>query len=379
MSLFKLARGRLALLGVLAVAVLAVFAAGCGSDDSDDGGDSGGASTTAADEKFGDVQLTVGAWGGAIDKQTKASYLDPYAAEGGSTAVFDAAPAAQLARLQAQSKAGNVTWDVLDSVGADAAWPLNAEGLLEPLPADLKSHLEEELGADKVTDFGFTHANIAHVIVCNMDKVDKCPKDMAEFFDVEQFPGSRMFPGVGPLTAAAMAQSASGVSGDEIANEPPDLDAVFAKLDEVKPEVKVFFTSGDQQEQIMRSGEADMGIMWSGRAYALAAQGMNLEINWDGGVYEPSYWAVAKDAPNKDAGFALLRYIADNAEGQAEWAEALHYSVPSPKAIDMVPANIQKELADTPSNFEKIVVPNYPWYAENTEELNKRYQDYVGG
>ncbi len=378
MDVIRFIRRRSALLGVVAIAVLAVFAAGCGSDDS---GDSTSASSggTSTDEKFGDVRLTVGGWGGAINKQTQLSYLDPYKAEGGSSAVFDDAPATQLARLQAQNKAGNVTWDVLDSVGADAAWPMHAEGLLEPLPADLKSHLEEVLGEERVTDFGFTHANIAHVIACNMDKVDACPKTMAEFFDVEKYPGSRMFPGVGPLTAAAMAQSASGVDGKAIQNDPPDLDAVFDKLDEVKPGVDVFFTSGDQQEQIMRSGEADMGIMWSGRAYALKSQGMNLEINWDGGVYEPSYWAVAKGAPNKEAGFALLRWIADNAKGQAEWAEALHYSVPNPKALEMVPENIRAELADTPSNFEQIVVPNYPWYAENTKELNQRYQDFVGG
>lgn len=372
-------RSRAVLLGVVAVALLSVLAVGCGGDDSDDGsaGASGGGAQGAAD--FGDVQLTIGGWGGAINEQTRKSYLAPYEAQGGSSAVFDNAPAAQLARLQAQARSGNVTWDALDSAGADSAWPLHAEGLLEPLPADLKADLVEVLGEDKVTDFGFTHANIAHVIVCDMEKVDACPKTMAEFFDVEQYPGSRMFPGVGPLTAAAMAQSALGLSKEEIANEPPDLDAVFEKLEEVKPAIDVFFTSGDQQEQIMRSGEADMGIMWSGRAYALADQGMDLEINWEGGVYEPSYWAVTADAPNQDAAFALLRYIAENAKGQAEWAEALHYSVPNPKALEMVPDKIRAELADTPSNFEQIVVPNYPWYSENTAELNHRYQDFVSG
>jgi putative spermidine/putrescine transport system substrate-binding protein len=359
----------------LLVALLALAIAACGGDDGDSG-DSGGGS---GDELFGDVQLTIGGWGGTINKQTNISYLQPYEAEGGSSAVFDNAPAAQLARVQAQHRSGNVTWDVLDSIGADGAWPLHAEGLLEPLPEDLKEHLTEVLGPRKVTDFGFTHANIAHVIACNMDKVDKCPKSMEEFFDIEQFPGSRMFPGVGPLTAAAMAQSAMGIPAEEIENEPPDLDAVFQKLDEVKPAVDVFFTSGDQQEQIMRSGEADMGIMWSGRAYALAAGGMNMEVNWEGGVYEPSYWAAVKDGPNTEAAFALMEWIAENAEGQAEWAEALHYSVPNPEALELVPEETRAELADTPENFDQIVTPNYPWYSENTEELNTRYQDWVGG
>lgn len=358
--------GRLTLvLGVVAALVVAV---GCGDDDD---GNGGGGSEPA--------ELTVGAWGGTIDKATKAYYTDPYSDETGDSFVFDDAPAAQLARLQAQNKAGNVTWDLLDSVGADNAWPLYEEQLLEPLPAGLKARLTAELGKDKVTDFGFTHANIAHVVVCNLDQVDKCPKNMAEFFDVEQFPGSRMFPGIGAITATAMAQSALGVPPEQIANDPPDLDAVFGKLDEVKPEIKVFFTSGDQQEQVMRSGEADMGIMWSGRAYALKAQGMNLEINWDGGVYEPSYWAVPAGAPHKQAAFKLIEWIATNVDGQSQWANELHYSVPNPKALDKLPANVQEELADTPSNFEQIVTPNYPWYAQNTKAVDGRFQDYVKG
>lgn len=363
---------------LLAAVGLLVFVAGCGSDDSAKKSDGAAGSSTASDAAK-PVKLTVGAWGGTIDKATKAYYTDPYAKETGNSFVFDDAPAAQLARLKAQNKAGNVTWDVIDSAGSDNAWPLHEAGLLAPLPADLKERLIAELGAGKVTDFGFSHANIGHTIICNMDKVKACPKNMAEFFDAKKFPGARMFPGIGSITAAAMAQSAMGLSPEQIASEPVDTDAVFKKLDELKPAIKVFFTSGDQQEQIMRSGEADMGIMWSGRAYAIKAQGMNAEINWDGGVYEPSYWAVAKGSKNEAAGFKLLEYIAKNVDGQAKWANELHYSVPNPKALATLPQNIQDELADTPSNFEKIVTPNFAWYAKNTQELDGRFQDFVKG
>jgi spermidine/putrescine-binding protein len=356
---------------------MVVVLGGCGDDDAKSGSGSGSGSAAGAGAE--PVKLTVGAWGGTIDKATKAYYTDPYTEETDNTFVFDDAPAAQLARVKAQTKAGNVTWDVMDSVGGDNAWPLHAEGLLEPLPADLKDTLIAELGEGKVTDFGFTHANIAHVVVCNMDEVEVCPKTMAEFFDIEKFPGSRMFPGIGAVTVTAMAQSALGVSPEEITNEPPDVDAVFEKLEEVKPEIKVFFTSGDQQEQVMRSGEADMGIMWSGRAYALKAQGMNVEVNWGGGIYEPSYWTVPAGAPNAKAAFEFMEWLAKNVDGQAKWANELHYSVPNPKALESLPADIQEELADTPSNFEKITTPNYAWYAENTKLLDGPFQDYVKG
>jgi putative spermidine/putrescine transport system substrate-binding protein len=366
------------LAGVLGAVAVMAFVAGCGSDDKKSS-TGAAASTTTGEASAEPVKLTIGAWGGTIDKATKKYYTEPYTAETKNTFVYDDAPAAQLARIKAQNKAGKVTWDVVDSAGSDNAWPLHAAGLLAPLPADLKAKLVAELGEGKVTDFGFSHANIGHTITCNMDKVKVCPKNMAEFFDVKKFPGSRMFPGIGSITVAAMAQSALGISPADITSKVPDVDAVFKKLEEVKPAVKVFFTSGDQQEQVMRSGEADMGIMWSGRAYALKAQKMNVEINWEGGVYEPSYWAVVKGSPNEAAGFKFLEAIAKNIKGQAGWANDLHYSVPNPKALATLPQNIQDELADTPSNFDKIVTPNYAWYAENNKALDSRFQDYVKG
>jgi putative spermidine/putrescine transport system substrate-binding protein len=361
-----------ALLGLLAAALLV---AACGSDDnsSDGGSSSGGSSSTKP------VKLTIGGWGGAIDKETKLTYTGPYTAETKNTFVFDDAPAAQLARLKAQAKAGKITWDLVDSIGADNAWPADADGLLAKLPADVKANLVKQLGEGKVTDFGFTHANIAHVIACDMDKVKVCPKTMAEFFDTNKFPGARMFPGVGPLTAAAMAQSVLGVSPEAIKNDPPDLTAIFNKLKELKPSIKAFFTSGDQQLQIMRGGEADMGIMWSGRAYALKAEGMKMEINWQGGVYEPSYWAVTAGSKNKAAGFKFLEWLAGNVKGQAQWAKDLHYSVPNPKAPATLSPELQAELADTPSNFAKIVTPNYPWYAKNADALNTQFENFVKG
>lgn len=356
-------------LGVL-LAAAALAVAACGGDDGEETGAEGGGS---------DATLTIGGWGGAINEATQQFYLSPYKEAAGPDARFVDAPGTQLARVKSQAQAQNIEWDALDSVAGDAAFTLAGDDLLAPLPAELKQTLETELGAERVTDFGFSHANVGNVIVCDMDKVKACPKTMAEFFDVERFPEDRMFGGIGAMMAVAAAQSAAGVPPEEIKSQPPDLDQAFAKLDEVKPKVRVFWTSGDQQLQIMRSGEAAMGIMWSGRAYELIDEGMDLEVNWDGGVYEPSYWAVVKGAPNEAQAFDLLEWIATNPEAQSKWAESLNYSVPNPDALDMLPPEFASKLADEPDNFAKLVTPNFEWYAQNTQELNSRYEDFVRG
>jgi putative spermidine/putrescine transport system substrate-binding protein len=365
---------------VLAVATAALVVAllsACGS--------SGGASSNSSSGSGGgqsgggSKKLVIGDWGGIIDKTTKAAYTDPFAKETGISSTFVDAPGTQLAGLQAQAKAGKIQWDVLDSVDGGSGFTLFSKGLLAPLPADLKSKLVSDFGADKVTDFGFAHGSIANVIVCNMDKMKTCPTSMAEFFDTQKFPQPRMFGGIEPIEAITAAQVASGVPAAQTATTDVDMDAAFAKLKALKPKVKAFWQSGDQQQQIMRGGEVSMGIMWCDRAAELNAEGMHLKIVWPGAAYEPSYWTAVKGAPNEAGALKLLGWIADHPEAQAQWGKTVHDSVPSPKAIEMVPNSIRLEMSDYEPNFKQLAMPNFEWYTKNGPALDKAYENFLRG
>jgi putative spermidine/putrescine transport system substrate-binding protein len=353
----------LAVLLTLAATTLAA----CGDDA--DGEESGGGSNAT---------LTVGSWGGVLDEAIQDAYLDPFEADGGAAGRTVAAPGVHVARIEAQNQAGEVEWDLVDPAG-DAAFILNQKGYLAELPDDLRSTLEDEMGPERVTSFGFAHGNIANVIVCNMERMKTCPRNMEEFYDVERFPQRRTFAGIGPMLAATTAQVASGVSRDETAETPLDLDATFGQLERIKPKIEVFWQSGDQQEQVFRSGGADMGIIWSNRAYRLRESGMDVEINWTDGAYEPGYWAVLEGAPNEDEAFDLLEWIGTHPQAQAEWAEAVGSSVSHPEAFDALPKPLVEESADNPENFELLAIPNFEWYSENTKELDDRYRDFVRG
>jgi putative spermidine/putrescine transport system substrate-binding protein len=361
-------RGWIHALALLSLTVAcALSLAACGDDG--DGEEGGQAS---------DVTLTLGSWGGAFDEATRNAYLEDFESEVGPKARFEAAPGTQLARIEAQNEAGEIEWDAA-TMTADAAFILDEKGYLAELPEDLRTRLEQAVGAEKVTRFGFADGNIGNVIVCNMDRMKTCPKDMAEFYDVERFPQSRTFAGIAPIMAITTAQVASGVPRSETATTPVDMDAAFEQLDRIKPKIDVFWQSGDQMEQVMRSGEADMGILWSNRAYSLAADGMNLRINWTDGALEPGYWTVLEGAPNPDEAFELIEWIATHPKAQAKWAAEHHSSPGNPAAIELLPAKLATELADNPRNFERMAIPNFEWYATHTDELNRRYQDFVRG
>jgi putative spermidine/putrescine transport system substrate-binding protein len=52
---------------------------------------------------------------------------------------------------------------------------------------------------------------------------------------------------------------------------PMDIEPAFKKLDQIKPHIKVWWTQGNQSQQLIRDGEIDMMSIWNARASELAA------------------------------------------------------------------------------------------------------------
>jgi len=348
-------------LGALAVLSICVGLGACGS--------SGKSSST----------LTIGDWGAPIDEATQKAYTNQFDAENHLKSQFVDAPGVQLARVEAQNQAKQIQWDAVDSLDGGSAYTLYAKGQLAPLPAATKMRFEKELGAQKVTPFGFSHGSLGDVIVCNTDKMKSCPSNMAQFYDTKQFPQQRMFGGIEPIEAVTTAEVAAGMPITQTATTPVDVKAVIKTLEGLKPKIKVFWQSGEQQQQIMRSGEVPLGIMWSDRAYQLISQGVKLKVVWTGGAYEPSYWAVLKGAPNSTDASKLLEFIASHPKSEATWAEIVHDSVPNPLALTYLPPSIGSQLADNPMNLEQLATPNFPWYANHSNELNTAYENFLRG
>jgi putative spermidine/putrescine transport system substrate-binding protein len=327
----------------------------------------------------GTTKLTIAGWGGALDEGTKKSYLAPFDAENKTTSQFADAPGTQLAGVESQNKAKQIQWDALDSVDGGTAYTLAAKNKLEPLPASLKAKFEGELGAKNVTSFGFAHGNLGNVIVCNMDKMKTCPANMAQFYDTKMFPQSREFGGIISIEAATTAEVAAGMPISQTATTPVDVKAAIKTLEGLKPKIKVFWQSGDQQVQAMKSGQVSMGIMWSNRAYELASQGAKVKIVWLDGAYEPSFWTVLKGAPQAQTAFKLLAWIADHPKNEAQWAQEIHISVPNAAALNYIPKSFSEQLADNPVNYKQLAIPNFGWYAKHGTELDTAYENFLRG
>jgi putative spermidine/putrescine transport system substrate-binding protein len=322
-----------------------------------------------------DGELVLASWGGVFTETTVSAFADPFSQESGVDVVIADAPGEHVAQVQAQVQANRVTWDVIDSLDAASAEFLWAEGLLEPMPEDLKARLRDISVDGAVTDFGILQSSISTITVCNPDEAQRCPTTPAEFFDTESFPGPRSLHD-NALGTIMFALAADGVPYDQMF--PLDVDRAFAKLETIKDDVRAWWVSGDQSQQVLRDREVVMGTIWNGRAKGLVDGGMTqLEISWDGARYGPAYTVVVKGAPNRDAAFAYLEWYATHPEAQADWATVLGYGVSHEQAVQSLSEDLRRWLPTNPENLSQSIPEDAGWWVENRESVERRWREFL--
>ena len=355
--------------GALAATLaLGVFAAACG-------GGSGAPGAAAGGDGAEGGGITLATWGGAYTKADVAHFLQPFERESGTTFRTADAPGEFVAKLEAQAKAGNVQWDVLNPDEADAE-VLAGNGLLQKLPADVRARIVKAVGAGNVSDYGVSVADYADVIVCNPAAVKRCPRTPAEFWDTEGFPGPRAMYGDGWVENLLFALEADGVPTDQLF--PVDVARAYRKLDAIKSHVDVWWTSGDQSQQILRDEEVGMAIMWDGRAYQLEQQGLDVEISHTGATVHREMFVVPKDAPNPKQAFAFLEWYATHPEEGAKWVEEMRYGVANPQALEHLPDDVARTIATHPDNLRQSVRLDVPWMTANRAQLFPRWNSWLG-
>ena len=143
-------------------------------------------------------EMTIVSWGGAYTASQKNAYHDPYSANTGVTIINDDSSAEAVAKLRAMNEAGNVTWDVVDVVAADAirlcdeglALEINADEQLAPAPDGTPA--SQDFGDLLVSDCFIPQIVYSTTFGYRTDLVgDTPPTDVCAVFDTEAYPGKR--------------------------------------------------------------------------------------------------------------------------------------------------------------------------------------------
>jgi putative spermidine/putrescine transport system substrate-binding protein len=219
------------------------------------------------------------------------------------------------------------------------------------------------------------YGNSAIVIACNPSMVTKCPTDAMELFDVKDYPGSRAVDAADPASALQYALQAEGVNRFQMVDW--QLPRAFAKLQQFKPNVAVWTTSGSQMVQVMADKTAAISIMWASRLNALKKEIPNLKVSWNSATTDSEGWVVPKGAPNADVAFTFIDWWGKQQKAQADWLKVIGAVVPGKE----VPKLVSTDTADSlPAAHGVHAVPAFDnWGAVHSQEIAKDWLTFLAG
>lgn len=277
-----------------------------------------------------------------------------------------------LGKLRAMVQSGNVEWTVTEMGGPDAVIAERA-GLLEPLDHSIidMSRFPKNLQNRK---FVFPKSAYSTVIGFRSDVLKGGgPKNWADFFDVQKFPGPRTMQNT-PIENLEFALMADGVPMDKL--YPLDVERAFRKLDQLKRHVAAWWTTGAQSAQLLVDKEAVIGTAWNGRYYSAMKQGLPITMEWNQGAIKESAFGIPKGARDAVWGQRLLAVMAD-ARLQARYADEVGYPGLNLDATQYTNKDIVPFLPTSPENLPRQFWVNLEWWADNGPAIQERWARWL--
>jgi putative spermidine/putrescine transport system substrate-binding protein len=264
------------------------------------------------------------------------------------------------------------------------------EGLLEPIdasilpPAPDGTPAAEDFLPGAVTECAVASIVYSTVFAYDTTKLPEGPTSIADFFDLEKFPGKRGMR-KGAKVNLEMALMADGVPADQVYDvlaTPEGIDRAFAVLDRIKAET-IWWEAGAQPPQLLADGEVTMTTGYNGRIFAAqVAEGKPFKIVWDGQVYEYDLFVVPKGAPNKDLAMEYIAFATDTQRlaDQAKWI-AYGPARKSSGALVGLYKDGKTEMAPhmptAAENLTNALPSSYEFWVDRDTELNERFNAWL--
>lgn len=333
--------------------------------------------TSCATATRAQESVTVASPGGAYQQSLRAAVFEPFTkATGIQVNVVTAEAQEQIARLRAMAQTGSVNWDVI-ILGDIEAHAKRVTSITDDMSGFCRQLNEKNLlpGACDSTglnlDYGVTY------LVSNGDKYPKgAPTNWADFWDTKRFPGGRALPDFGdPWRVMAVALVADGVPVNQLF--PLDVNRALHKLDQIRPQITMWWRTGDQSIQGFRSGQYTSGMMWKTRASVLQKEGRNVKSSFDGAIMISDRAMIPKGAPHKAAAEKLLAFFAHSLAAQAKHCENLGCVPVSADAMKMMSPDAQKNLPSPDQLHTKFITPNTEWINANRDSLLEKWDTWI--
>lgn len=319
-------------------------------------------------------QLTVVNFGGANGNAQKKAFYEPFE-KADKIKVVPVEYNGEQAKVKAMVETKNVTWDVVEVESPDLARGCD-EGLYQRIDWS-KVGNKADFQPAAVQECGVGIFVWSTVMAYNGEKVKERPKNWADFWDTKKYPGKRgMRKGARyNLEFALMADGVKPADVYKVLATKEGADRAFKKLTELKPNIQ-WWEAGAQPPQLLVAGDVILSTAYNGRISAAQHEGKYLQIAWYGGIYDLDYWAIPRGTPNTDAAYKFVKFASQPAE-QAKYAEQISYGPVNKQALGKLHAKILQNLPTAPNNAKDAVQFNVKFWADQGEELEKRFASWV--
>lgn len=321
-------------------------------------------------------QITIATWGGVYGSAQEAAILKPFTrATGIGVRVYQHGGDFQPLLEEGPSPG----WAVVD-IEHDVLTKGCAEGKFEKLDIELL------LGPDALSDFipGTLHpCGVGSVIWSEAIAYDATvfkntpPQTISDFFDLKKFPGQRgLFAGAeGNLEIALMADGIPPTDVYDVLRKPGGVDQAFAKLETIRL-ASVFWSSGDEPEQLLNKGQAVMTTGYAAR-FLRPRQGARrpVKILWSNQRWRTAYWAIPAGQSDIASAQRFLSFATD-APRLADLAARLRYGPARRSGLEAVPENLRMMLPTMRQHFHDALQIDSGFWNEFGPAIERRFHQW---
>ena len=350
---------------------------------------SGFAGARAEHTDAGTQQLTIVTWGGSYGRASAKAWFEPFTAETGIEINVEDYSGG-LAQIRAQADIGNVYWDVVDIDLADAVRGCD-DGLLELVdvaglaPAEDGTPAEEDFVPETLTECGVGTNFYSTIYAYDSTRfAGERPSTMADFFDLEKFPGRRGMKRW-PKDNLERALVADGVPLDQVYATLSTREGVrraFRKLDTIKEHI-VWWETSAQAPQLLADGEAVMTSAYNGRIFnAQVLEDQPFRIVWDGQILDVGQFVVVAGTPNLEAAQRFVAF-ASSPVHMVGIAKYISYGPTRASAMPLVDTHLETgidmrpHMPTNPDNLVRGLKSDWLWWSDNGDEMNEIFAAWL--
>jgi len=335
-----------------------------------------GALPVAAGEAAAQQQRTLVMvnWGGIANEAFQRHYGEPFMAENPGWRVVQDSTGPSAGRIRSMVESGRVTWDLCDS-STSSSILLGRANLVNKVDYSIVKR-EDAIDPSFTLEHGAAPYSFSSVLVYDSSRFPEAPTGWKDFWDLRRFPGTRLLRR-DALTTLDLAMVSTGA--DPKTMYPLDVRAALRRIGEIRRNA-VYWNSGSESEQFMRTGEAVMGCIWHTRATVLERETQGrIRFIWDQGMLQAGIFVSPRGNPGGEMAQRLLASAMNKPEPQVGLLQFLGNGPTNPRAAALVPPELRRFNPTDPANAARQFIMDGQWWGANYQSVNQEFLDTITG